>query len=92
MNKQEEYPGWANYETWNVALWITSDHGLYETAKTCKNLPDAYGAFLAIITELAEVPTTFFAYKGMAYQTPDGVAWNDSGLNEDELNECINNL
>ena len=25
--------GYANYETWNVALWIGNDEGLYNEAK-----------------------------------------------------------
>ena len=29
--------GWANYETWNVALWIGNEEYLYEIAKGCKS-------------------------------------------------------
>lgn len=29
MTKQE-YNGWTNYETWNLALWIDNEQGSYE--------------------------------------------------------------
>ena len=30
-----EYKGWTNYKTWNVALWINNDEGLYNLAQEC---------------------------------------------------------
>jgi len=29
MADDKRYNGWANYETWNVALWIDNDQGSY---------------------------------------------------------------
>jgi len=28
-----EYQGWANWETWNVALWFGNDEGLYHAVR-----------------------------------------------------------
>ena len=27
-----KYNGWKNRQTWNVALWVQNDYGLYNTA------------------------------------------------------------
>src|SRR5271156_6160904 len=33
MATQAKYQGWANYETWNVALWFGNDRGLYDAVR-----------------------------------------------------------
>lgn len=83
MNTKDEtgYNGWANYETWNVALWIGNDEGLYHLARDFRNRSNPYPQFAATMREDFE-----------ATETPDGVAWNDSGLDIDELNTMIAEL
>jgi hypothetical protein len=70
------YNGWKNHATWNVALWIGGDEGLYSIAKDCEN----YFDFQNLLRELEVV------------ETPDRVAWNDSGLDIAELDEMIQEL
>ena len=75
------YNGWTNYETWNVALWIGGDQGLYNFAKEFASYDD-------FVVNIKEVNGD----SSIGYQTPDGVAWNDSGLNHSELDEFIKEL
>jgi hypothetical protein len=39
------YGNWGNYETWNVALWIQNDEGLYNFARRY----DSYAKFVSAI-------------------------------------------
>ena len=71
------YNGWANYETWNVALWLQNDEGLYNFAR------EARGDYESLAAELREVGSR---------ETPDGVAYNDSGLDTDELDDMLREL
>ena len=70
------YNGWENYETWNVALWIGNDEGLYSVAKGERD----YNGFSATMRELGSL------------ETPDGVAWGDSGLDVEALDEMLTEL
>ena len=89
MTKDEQgYNGWANYETWNVALWIGNDEGLYETAKNFRHIPHPYQSFADDMRELGEQGGD----STIGTETPDGVAWNDSGLDHAALDEMINEL
>jgi len=70
------YNGWTNYETWNVALWIGNDEGLYSIARRCRDYDQAVKRLTAygFIT------------------TPDGVSLKDTALDITELNEFIEEL
>ena len=70
------YNGWKNRETWNVALWIGNDEGMYNFAKEC-------GTYENFVEQMREVGMT---------ETPDRVAYNDSGLDTERLDEMIRDL
>ena len=70
------YNGWANRASWNVALWIQNDQGLYEFAKEC----GSYNAFRNTMREVGQT------------ETPDQVSYNDSALDIERLNELIQDL
>lgn len=40
-----DYNGFADWTTWNVALWIGNDYGFYQIARTCKDFDE----FCAVI-------------------------------------------
>ena len=81
MQNTTTYNGWKNHATWNVALWIGGDQGLYEFAKECESYND-------FVEQLREVSGD----SSIGYQTPDRVAWNDSGIDIAELDEYIAKL
>lgn len=73
MTNSTTFNGWSNYETWNVALWINNDDGLYAIARGC-------GSYAEFVDEMRELGST---------ETPDRVAWNDSGIDRAELDEML---
>ena len=72
--------GWTNYATWNVALWIENDEGLYHVARGFRRVLAPYKAFVADLRELGVL------------ETPDHVAYNDRSLDTDALDEMIQEL
>lgn len=43
MAKKADYQGWANYETWAVALWLDNDQGLYQSVQeAASTITDQY--------------------------------------------------
>ena len=48
------YNGYANYETWNVSLWIQNGEGLYEIARRCEDYQDFVDSIEGLITETGD--------------------------------------
>jgi hypothetical protein len=75
MSPDGTYNGYANYQTWNVVLWIDNDENLYSLAQKC----DSYNHFKQLLRDIFT--------SGLAFETPDGVSWNDSAVNLAEVEE-----
>jgi hypothetical protein len=77
------YNGWANYHTWNVALWISNEEPLYRAAVEYAESADSptYGDYIAI-----------WMGGDWGDVTPDGVSWTDPTLDHDELDAFMREL
>tara|TARA_Y100000289_G_C3916259_1_gene147608 strand:- start:966 stop:1316 length:351 start_codon:yes stop_codon:yes gene_type:complete len=75
------FNGWANHQTWNVALWIGNEESLNVLARRISSGGGNY-------QDLAEVLVHTFGKK----ETPDGVSFTDPALDHEELNDCLSDL
>lgn len=87
-NTATTYNGWANYETWNAALWIGNDEFLYNTAKAC----------VEYVNE-GDTPWAKFQRCMMDGQigrylgaTGDGVAWDHPAIDAAEMEDMMQDL
>ena len=78
--------GWKNRETWNVALWISNDQNLYALASDCID----YETFVECVREYGRGRCGLGCTIGT--ETPDTVAWNDSGLDTEALDDLMSDL
>ena len=75
--EDQTYNGWANYETWNVSLWIQNDEGLYNLART--------------LSDYKELVDVLYQEYGVT-ETKDGVKFNSPELNRIELDDMMSDL
>lgn len=71
-----KYNGWANFETWNVALWLGNDEGLYHLARRAKS----YTQLIALLQDMG------------SYKTGDGVRWDSAKVSRREITAMIKEL
>jgi hypothetical protein len=85
MTTTTTYNGWANYDTWNVMLWLDNEESIYRD--TCR--------YFEVIRRERKRPT----YKGLiawlsdggsiVASTPDDVPWLNDTLSYTELDRGV---
>ena len=76
METSTGYNGYANYKTWNVSLFLSSDENLY-------NMVKHYDSWAKVKEVLLEVGIT---------KTSDDVPFNDVELDTKELDDMLAEL
>lgn len=76
------YNGWKNYQTWNVALWVSNDEPLYRDAaayasrRKAKGLKCSWRQFVCCAGLVGD-------------KTPDGCAWAGTRLDTKALSAML---
>ena len=74
------FNGWANWATWNVALWIGNDESLYDQARSIARRGGSYQDLVAMLRECG------------SEETPDGCRWDDPAIDGLEINDMMEEL
>lgn len=83
MSAADNYNGWANYQTWNVILWMDNDEKLHDIALKVSSYKEFREAISLLYAEFRD--DTGYLYYALAFETPDNVAWNDSSICMEEV-------
>ena len=83
----ETFQGWANYETWNVALYINNEFDLYTLACDYVKQAKKFGQKVSYDNLIPAIE-----YARGTQITPDGVRWMDGLIDTDEMDEMLEEL
>lgn len=73
IKERGTYNGWANYKTWNVALWLQNDEEMYKTVQWAFKYDSV-------------IPSLEYKFGQI---TPDGVRWMDPEIDTEQLDAMI---
>lgn len=68
--------GYADWTTWNCALWLNNDQGLYKLARTYRR-----NGYAGLVEELEHLGQS---------KTPDGAVWDEA--NHEEMDGVLEEL
>ena len=77
----DNYNGWKNRQTWNVALWVNNDESIYNSARLFAKREVMNG----------DSPK-YNDWLKPSDITPDGVSWTDQDLDYPALDEMMKEL
>lgn len=80
-----DYNGWANRATWNIALWINNDEGIYKTVRNYVKKRKDCGKRVSY-TDMIQC-TGLYGCK-----TPDRFSFSSKNLNRRELTDMLNEM
>lgn len=75
--QETTYNGWRNWQTWNVALWISNDETLNRQASVRRCQKNPYGELVVMLMDRN------------INRTLDGVRYDDPSIDHDEINSLI---
>lgn len=82
---EQDYNGWKNRQTWNVALWINNDEPLYREAVAYVKERKAAGKKATYYN--------FIKRAGLVGErTPDNISYSGTRLDYPALNEMMDEL
>ena len=85
MSADASYNGWKNRQTWNVALWVQNDEGLYREAVDYAQRARRRGKRVSY--------STFVSAAGLVGQrTPDNISYTGVRLDRAALSEMLREL